>query len=194
MIKVLSSKIVGWLLNAGTVSQEDKELYEYAAYSFLFSMMPLCLVIIIGSVFGIPVESIFMILPFMLIRKFSGGFHLKSSKLCFFLSTILLIAALALVKYAIAVDISEEFLVIATLSAIQIFACSTVDSKERALCEKERAVFGKIAKISVIIFLTIGFLLYVLGMVRFAIPMWMGIIITELLRLPCVYKIKSHRH
>ena len=36
------------------------------------------------------VEGLLMILPFMLIRKFSGGFHLKSSTVCLVSSTLLL--------------------------------------------------------------------------------------------------------
>lgn len=187
MIKVLSSKIVEWLLNAGTVSQEDKELYEYAIYSFFFSMMPLCLVIIIGSVFGIPVESIFMILPFMLIRKFSGGFHLKSSAICFIISTLLLSLSLALIRIIIRVDVYKVSLYLASLAALQIFIYSPIDSEERKLSEKERAVFRKIARLIVSVCLSLSLLLYFCRAEKFAVSIVTGIIITALLQLPCVF-------
>lgn len=36
------------------------------------------------------VDGLLMILPFMLIREISGGFHLKSSTVCLVSSTLLL--------------------------------------------------------------------------------------------------------
>lgn len=90
MIRKASIAISKWLLNTGAISEDDKELYEYAAYSFLFSLLPLCLVIIIGCAVNMVIEGILMVIPFMLIRKFSGGFHLNSSAVCFVSSTALL--------------------------------------------------------------------------------------------------------
>ena len=90
MITKMSSAIAKWLLHAGAISESDRELYEYAAYSFLFSLLPLCLIVILGCITGMVIEGLLMILPFMLIRKFSGGFHLKSPGICLVSSTLLL--------------------------------------------------------------------------------------------------------
>ena len=62
----------------GGVEEEDRKLYGYCSYSFFLSISPVVMIIIIGSLMGIPVESILIIIPFMFIRKFSGGFHLKA--------------------------------------------------------------------------------------------------------------------
>ena len=48
----MSSIIVKWLLHAGVISENDRELYEYAAYSFLFSLLPLVLVMLLGCASG----------------------------------------------------------------------------------------------------------------------------------------------
>lgn len=57
MIRKASIAISKWLLNTGAISEDDKELYEYAAYSFLFSLLPLCLVIIIGCAVNMVIEG-----------------------------------------------------------------------------------------------------------------------------------------
>lgn len=46
-----------------------------------------------------------MILPFMLLRKYSGGYHLKSSLVCFVSSNMLPSASLMLIKYVAHVDL-----------------------------------------------------------------------------------------
>lgn len=85
MIARMSSIIVKWLLHAGAISENDRELYEYAAYSFLFSLLPLILIMLLGCASGMLLEGVLMIVPFILVRKFSGGFHLQSpGVLCFF--------------------------------------------------------------------------------------------------------------
>ena len=99
MITKMSSAIAKWLLHAGAISESDRELYEYAAYSFLFSLLPLCLIVILGCITGMVIEGLLMILPFMLIRKFSGGFHLKSPGICLLSSTLLLSAFLFIIRF-----------------------------------------------------------------------------------------------
>lgn len=187
MITALSSKIVKWLLNAGAISQNDRELYEYAAYSFLFSLLPLCLVMAIGGISGMFIEGVLMVLPFMLIRKFSGGYHLDSSSICFISSTLLLSAALALINIIVSAGACKLFLCAAAAAALQIFVCSPIDSEARKLGERERAVFRKIARLMVGGFLLLSLLLCFMGAEKFAVPIGTGIVITALLQLPCVF-------
>lgn len=44
-------------------------------------------------------EAIAMIMPFILIRKFSGGYHADSFKKCLVLSSIVIIVTLLIGKY-----------------------------------------------------------------------------------------------
>ena len=159
--------------------EDDKELYEYAAYSFLFSLLPLCLVIIIGCAVNMVIEGILMVIPFMLIRKFSGGFHLNSSAVCFVSSTALLSLFIFIVKF---VTISAQIPLFTggvVLAAIQIFLCSPIDNEARKLSEKETVTFRTVARVYVI--------LTCVKQWRFSVPVGAGIIITALLQLPCLF-------
>lgn len=187
MISTISSRIVKWLLRSGAISQQDKELYEYAAYSFLFSLMPLCLVAVLGCIMGLLIEGILMILPFMLIRKFSGGFHLKSSGLCFVFSTFLLSTLLLVIKAVAAEQYIVLFTALVTVSTVQVFFCSPVDTEARKLNEKERSAFKKTARAISLLFLVLYIILQSLGLLRFSAPIGTGIILTALLQFPCFF-------
>ena len=187
MIRKASIAISKWLLNTGAISEDDKELYEYAAYSFLFSLLPLCLVIIIGCAVNMVIEGILMVIPFMLIRKFSGGFHLNSSAVCFVSSTALLSLFIFIVKF---VTISAQISLFTggvVLAAIQIFLCSPIDNEARKLSEKETVTFRTVARVMVIVFLAIYVILTCVKQLRLSVPVGAGIIITALLQLPCLF-------
>lgn len=187
MIAKLSVMTVKWLLRAGAISENDRELYEYAAYSFLFSLLPLVLVMLLGGVSGMLLEGVLMIVPFMLIRKFSGGFHLQSSGVCFVSSTLLLSAFLFLIRL---VTVKQSFVLLscfAAAGAIQLFLCSPIDNEARRLSAKERTVFKKVARIMSALFLAVYIVLMAFGQSRFAVPVGAGIILTALLQIPCFF-------
>lgn len=191
MIAKLSVLTTKWLLRAGAISENDRELYEYAAYSFLFGLLPLILVMFLGCVSGMMLEGVLMIFPFMLIRKFSGGFHLQSSGVCFVSSTLLLSAFLFLIRI---VTVKRSFILLSCFvaaAAIQVFLCSPIDNEARKLSAKERAVFKKVARIMSALFLTVYIALMFFARSRFAVPIGAGIILTALLQIPCFFARKK---
>lgn len=187
MIGKISSRIVKWLLRAGAISENDRELYEYAAYSFLFSLLPLVMVMLLGCISRMLVEGLLMIVPFMFIRKFSGGFHLQSSGVCFVSSTLLLSAFLFLIRHVTEKQSFILFSCLVTAAAIQIFICSPIDNEARKLSDKERTVFKKVARIMSAIFWVVYIALLTFGQSRFAVPVGAGIILTALLQVPCFF-------
>lgn len=191
MITRVSATITKWLLNSGAISENDRELYEYAAYSFLFSLLPLCLVVILGCITGMVIEGILMIFPFMLIRKFSGGFHLKSSTICLISSTLLLSFFLLLIKVVTTEARIVLFTCFVFASSIQIFLCSPIDNEARKLNEREFSVFKKVARTIAVMFLILYIVLLLFGQVQFATPVGAGIILTALLQVPCFFT-KKH--
>lgn len=191
MIPYISAWIVKWLLQSGVISENDVELYEYAVYSFLFGLMPVCLAIIIGAIFGHVVDSVLMIIPFMLIRKFSGGFHLKSASICFVSSTLLISIFLFVIQVVnTKIEIIAFNLAVIT-STVQIFICSPINNDARTLTEKEYVVFKKTARIMAIVFLMLYAMLLILGQNAFSTPIGAGIILTALLQVPCLVTAKN---
>ena len=64
-----------WLVQQDAIESCDRELYEYAMHSFLVSAIPLAIFLIVSGVIGMLTEGLLIVIPFMVTRKFSGGYH-----------------------------------------------------------------------------------------------------------------------
>ena len=81
-MKYLSKHVATWLIRCGAIDEMDRELYEYAVYSLIFLIAPLAIILTFGIMMDRVLESIIIIIPFMCVRKFSGGFHAKHVWVC----------------------------------------------------------------------------------------------------------------
>lgn len=185
-MKHASALIAKWLLKAGAISAEKVDLYEYAIYSFLFSSFPLLVVICLGAVFHMVLEGVVMIAPFMLIRKFSGGFHLKSSIVCTISSITLLSLNLILIRLISVYNQLALFTAFVLLFTLSVFFNSPIDSEERKLSPKEVIFFRKICRGMLLVFLIIYIALLFFQSGYWAISIGIGIILTSLLQIPCI--------
>lgn len=84
MQKILG-KISQWLADENVIEQKDKGLYEYALKSVLITICPIVAALLIGSLMGMIKEAVLLIIPFMIIRRFSGGYHTKNIWTCLIL-------------------------------------------------------------------------------------------------------------
>lgn len=144
MIRDFSSGVVKWMEQEGVISVEDKEVFSYAVYSLLFGLLPIFLVTLLGLCFGMLREGLIMITPFMLIRKFSGGYHSNSPKLCIIFSTALLAIAMVFIKITVQGGYTVFLRVLVVLSALCLSKFSPVDNGARKLTDKERQLFRRI--------------------------------------------------
>lgn len=186
MIAKIAAAVSEWLVAQGAVTDKDKKLFAYAVYSFLFGMMPIFIIVILGLFFNMVLEGLLLITPFMLLRKFSGGYHLKSSIVCTITSTSLLLISLLAVRIASSHNTTNILSIMVVLSSITLFLLSPIDSDARRLSVKERKVFRLIARIITCIFLLFYFLLLLFGQIDIATPIGIGMIIPATLQLPCL--------
>lgn len=188
MIHIISDAIAKWLEMEGTVSTEDRTLYAYAAYSFLFGTLPIGIVMLLGSCFGMLQEGIVIIIPFMMLRKFCGGFHLKSSGICFFATIGVLTFSLGLVTCIIHAEQMGVLTVLVCLSVLSLCIFSPIENQARKLSEKERIVFRTAARIlSLISFMIYVFLSFYTS-TRYSTAFGVGILLVGALQGPCVLR------
>lgn len=167
----------------GAISGEDKGLFSYAVYSLLFGLLPIVITAILGLTFGMLREGFVMLTPFMLIRKFSGGYHLKSPKACVIFSTVLLVSAMKFIKGIVAGGHLSLLTVLVALSVICLCAFSPVENNSRKLTKKEQRFFRKIA-----CFLAMISLVGYLGMcetvpIQYTVAYGVGIMLVAILQL-----------
>lgn len=186
MINKVSSFVSKWLLREGAITENDQSIYTYAVYSLLFGMAPVAIALLLGALFNMVVEGIFLIIPFMLIRKFSGGCHLSSSKVCGVISTSMLVVAFLLIKLFSLEQYINFLFPCVIISVICVFTLSPIDSKARQLSENERKIFRSIARILSLIFLLVYLVLLASKYIRIAASVGVGILVVAALQIPCL--------
>lgn len=187
MIKSLSKIIANRLSN----KSEIKELYQYAFYIILLSLLHIITLVIIGIILGLVYESIVMYFSFILIRKYSGGFHASTPIRCYIFSVILIISFLLLqIQYYANFNFIHNIalLIIEILCVIIIFRYAPLENENNPLTRNEKQKYGFIAKTNTIILLTFS-IFFLMFMQRFYCPTVMGIIMSAIVLL--MQKIKN---
>ena len=190
MIKRLAAVTAKWLLQAGAISASDMELYEYGIYSFLFTMCPLGLVLIISIFLNMVIEGILLIIPFILIRKFCGGFHFQSSVLCGIVSTLVLTAFLLGIRLVLNTAEYGWWCAALLISVVQVVIFSPIDSEGRRLTQNEKKVFKKIATALSIITVILCAVLAAFHQMWAAVSIGSGLILSAALQFPCLFQKK----
>ena len=179
-MQYLSKQLSKWLLKSGAISDSELELYEYAIFTFLLTFFPITLSFFIGTILGKPIESLFLIVPFVFLRKFSGGYHLSSPIKCFLTSTALLVISQLTVNTIIS---NHNYFVLAILT---VYTLSPIDSEQRKLNDKEISLFRKIARIILLAIITLEILFFIFHKANLGISLGFGIILVAALQLPAM--------
>lgn len=173
----------GWLVKHEAIKPGDRELYEYASYSFLISVTPLVIFLIAGGAIGMLPEGMLIIFPFMIIRKFSGGYHANHASVCLIVSTGLLGICLYVVTYADSNWILHTLTVAAGMS---IVINSPIDSENRRLTETEMKRYRCVACLIVAVMITIYVVLAAFQMKHYSVCIAVSLILSALLQMPCI--------
>lgn len=188
MIRFVSRAVAKWLLKHGAISVNEKELYEYGIYSFLFTLTPLFLVLMVSIPLNMAVEGVLLITPFILLRKFAGGFHFQTPLPCIIVSTVVLLGCLLEIRVILEYGSFIIHTLLVYASIVPICILSPIDSENRQLSAKEKSAFHRIAIVLATINAALYSLLLILRTVEIAIPLGTGMILTTLLQLPCLFE------
>jgi accessory gene regulator B len=135
MMEKCIGRIVDWLVQRGEAEEADRELYAYALKNILNAVAPIFLALLIGIILHCAFRTIMIILPFVLLRKFSGGFHLSSAIACVIFSSLLLIAC-SLLSFEL--HVPEGILLIAAGASISLIILSPRENINKPLSDIDR--------------------------------------------------------
>ena len=169
----------------GAISSCDKELYQYALNSLVLLISPLLMSVIIATIMGIPVNGVLIVIPFMTIRKYSGGFHSNRLITCTVESAVLLTAILYI---STILQTGWTAYTILIISSIELCIFSPIKSKNKDINFREKTTNKKVVIIQTIIYSAISFILIHINMNRYAICIVCGIMLSSILQLPCIIK------
>lgn len=181
----LSRNITSWLCKQGAVAEEDKELYEYAAYCFLLTSFPLIMALVFSAMIDGVKQYIAMLIPFMCLRQYCGGYHAKKAWICMVLSFLTLVLT---VQAAMRDTGGVLHWSLVLLASISIIINSPIESENRRLDEQEKVIYHKKAILMVLFFLVVAIILDLLAFDIYASAMGIGIILVFISQLPCLDK------
>lgn len=171
------NSIINWLIRNSAISEENRELYEYAVYSAELLILPVIMAIVIGWLAGSIINGVLLIIPFMLLKKYSGGYHAKKLSICMIISTILLTI---MIRLSIC-DIKPVYMYIATcIAIIELCLVSPIQSDNKVLNEKEIRHYKKIAVIQLTVYSIVIICTSILSYFTVAKCMCLGIILASL--------------
>lgn len=177
--------IVDWLISCNVVEKIDKELYSYGVYSLFLSLSPLLLAIGLGIGMGRIKQSIMVVIPFVIIRKFSGGYHTQHLWTCLICSCLLLFLCVVSSFY---VKCGWELAGITVGAAISLIGFSPIESENRELSIEESIRYKKITMMLVAIFLLLDVTFFVFHLHIYSVCVSIGIILSASLQFPSVLK------
>ena len=126
-MRTAAKAITQWLVNTKAIPAQMYEAFEYGIFSCLFSSLPILVVILLS-------------IPFILLRKFAGGFHFSSPLPCSVTSVALLFACLFGIKIILVFHAYGLISSLVLLSFAFIIIHSPIDSKSRRLAKNEKRI------------------------------------------------------
>ena len=141
------------------------------------------LTIIIGSCMGKLKESIIIILPFMMIRRFSGGYHAKHLCSCLISSNCLLIIC---IRIASLIKCGLVLSIITFCAIFSLITFSPIDNENRRLNACEKKHYKHITAIIALLFGIVYFILCIFQIDTYAVCISVGLLLSAALQIPCI--------
>lgn len=177
--------VVKWMIQYNAIDEREKELYEYALHSAALLILPLLLAGVLGFCFGSIKTGILVVIPFMILRKFSGGYHAKKLSHCLISSVILLFLC---ILFATHVTHDWVVLVAAGIASVSLMIFSPIDHENRLLDEDEKRDLKKVTIFLVCVLNGLGIILFLFGNRKAAISFFIGIVLAAGLQIPYIAK------
>lgn len=190
MLRDVSRRIVDWLILKNTVEEEDRELYEYAAYNLMFTSIPLGAFLVICGIMGCFVKGLLLLAALLAVRRYSGGFHAKTPFKCICLTSAVLTICFVLLNI-----VQNGFFVgsVTAIAAMGVFILSPIDSENRRLDAEEKRQYRFLARRNVCVLYLLYILCTIAGYHSFAVCLSIGMVAGSLVLIVCIPKLLKQK-
>jgi Membrane protein putatively involved in post-translational modification of the autoinducing quorum-sensing peptide len=181
-------KITASLVNAGAVPSEDKALYEYGIRQGLVLVINIVTLVMVGLLMGMVWQSIVFLLTYNPIRSYAGGYHAGTQLTCYLLSIPVMLAALFGIKL-IPWSMSVVFIAL-IFTGITVLLLAPVEDLNKPLDKLEKAVYGKRARIALLLLSGAAIALWFAGMKQTSLSIVMALGVASVMLI--LGAIKNH--
>lgn len=145
MIKAMAMSTVTRMEENGIIKKEDEEIYFFGIKQLILFLINLATTMVIGIMAGMLWQSIVFSAAYIPLRRYAGGYHAATPKRCYWLSSILILCALIIVKY---LPFSKATILgILAAAALVIIFRAPVESRNKPLSAAEQILYQKKSRI-----------------------------------------------
>jgi len=162
MLARVSNKLSSFFVKNNVIKSEDKEVYIYSLEILFSTILNFIAVIFISLITKSFFETVFYLIGFIPLRSLAGGYHAKNHFRCFLIMLFAYSIFLISIKFLPMNMMNMTMLVLAVITTILIFLLSPVEDKNKPLSKIEMKTFKKKSRISILIYITVIFVLYFL--------------------------------
>lgn len=141
MISSAANNITNYLICKKVIKDDDREIYQYGFEQVFSSLLNIATMLLLGIILGKIYQSLVLILSFMALRSYSGGYHANTPLHCYLLTVMSISAALSIMKF-ITID---RFICLGllVLSSLIIITLSPIGTANKPLDEIEKIIYRK---------------------------------------------------
>lgn len=181
MNKFLSNIMIEYLLKNNSINEDDRDVYEYCIISFLESFTYIIATFVLGVLIGKIFETIIFLICFLSLRKYAGGFHMKTSAGCMIISTSVYLVNMfgyeMLNKLSSYISLSA----IMIIAALLIVICSPVLTKNRVLSDAEKKKCKLLSLIYTSVMIALSILLFEGRYVALMLCILISVLVSQLI-------------
>jgi len=146
MLQRFSENLTDLLLTKGIIDSENREIYTYGFVALFSTAINIIIVLTIGIIAGIALESIFFVLMFGILRMYCGGYHAETHIACILIFTGIYGTAMIIARF-LPIEAGSVFSMIAgTFSFVAIFLLAPIEHKNKPFIDDEEAKFRKASR------------------------------------------------
>ena len=183
-----AEKIATWLIMQEAINKEDKALYQYAVFTLISKILPFLVVIPFCIVTKTVVNGMILVVVFMNVRKYAGGYHAKTPMRCFIFSSIILSIFIWLSKK---IRSYYGLWILLLFSVITLNKYSPIESGNKKLEIKEKKKYKKYVQRFIFISILIIIVFTLHGMDEYAVSAALGLILSAILQIGTVVNLKK---
>lgn len=140
----LTNMLVRVLTEKRIIEKSEKEIYRFGISQLLFFLMGIAASFVLGILCGMFWQSLLFSAAYIPLRRYAGGFHAKTPGRCYFLSCLLIVCVLMLLKH-VAFSVTAVLVLIVSASAV-VFIKSPVASENKPLLDQEKVWYREKAR------------------------------------------------
>lgn len=152
--------IVNILYNNGLIDEADKKLYAYAVNSAIMFVAPVMLALIIGAALGHLGVCMMYVLLFVVLRKFTGGYHARHRITCLIISIMIIVVST--VTACVMTDL-VKLLILEAFGIITILLTSPEEHCNYRLNPDEKRTFRMIAYVLTFAYIVLQVIFWTAG-------------------------------